>query len=113
MLIGLPNCFAGQTLSVGADGSYVCRENFTAQTLGVEAPDCGGGTAYLDPLGSWACTAPPVQQKSGGTAMVIFAVIVAAVAFWYFGKGSAEAIHRVSKGKLDDFSPIDLKRFSS
>ena len=111
MMIGLgqegsasaPTCFAGEQVTVFDDGSYGCAATLNAQSFGNPSPACAG--AYIDPSTSdWACPPPPVQQSSGvGT--LVFAVLIAAVAFWYFGGTAAKSVDKVSRGKFDDFLP--------
>jgi hypothetical protein len=78
----------------------------TAESLGVPPPNCGGGSAYIDSsTNDWACTAPPVTQQQGGVGMLIFAVITAAVVFWYLGRPTAKTIEHVSKGQVGELLP--------
>ena len=61
---------------------------FTAQGVGVAAPDCGGGTPYIDPnTGMWDCTAPPPAPpaQSGSLSLFLLAAAVAGVLYWKFG----------------------------
>jgi hypothetical protein len=100
----MPTCFAGEQVTVFEDGSYGCAPNLTAQSFGNPAPNCGGGTAYIDPSTSdWACTTPPQQQSSAG--LTIFAVILAAAAFWYFGTTYGKKVSKLSTGDFSDFVP--------
>ncbi len=63
---------------------------FTADNLGVPAPDCGGGTAYIDAnTGEWDCTAPPPpapQSSTGGLSLFLIAAAVAGYLYWHYGQ---------------------------
>ena len=116
MLIGLkglnrisgamPNCFAGQQAVMLSDGTYVCRETFTAQTLGIEAPQCTTGAPFLGTDGNWYCPpAPPAQQSGGGASMFILAAVIAAIAIWVISRSASSAVDSARRGKIENFVP--------
>jgi hypothetical protein len=77
----------------------------TAQSLGVDAPNCSGGSAYIDPsTNDWACP-QVVQQQSGGMGMFIVAALIAFVAWKYFSYTASRTVSHVSQGEFDDFVP--------
>lgn len=62
---------------------------FTADAVGIPAPDCGGGSPYIDQnTGMWDCTAPPAAStsQSGSASVLIFAGVVAGLLFWKYGQ---------------------------
>ncbi len=110
MLVGLnsvPQCFAGQSLSLGSDGEYTCRTTWTQETFGVAAPNCQYGAPYLDNAGNWQCPQPPQpsQGEPGGISLFLLAAATALLVWWYFGKKASGSIARVSKGDISSFLP--------
>jgi len=78
--------------------SFTSPNQFTAQDVGIPAPDCGGGTPYIDDnTGMWDCTAPPPQpaDQSGSVSIFLLAAAVAGYLYWKYGsefQKKAEAI---------------------
>jgi hypothetical protein len=71
----------------------------TAQSLGIPAPDCAGGSAFVDDNGEWQCTAPPpVASSSGGAGVFLVAAALAIAAYWYFGNKAAKTYRSFSSG---------------
>lgn len=74
----------------------VPQNPFTAQGVGIPAPDCQGGTAYIDDnTGMWDCTAPPPQtssHQSGGLTVFILAAAVAGYLYWKFGSDAQKKV---------------------
>jgi hypothetical protein len=93
-----PNCMSGQKLATLADGSYSCTSGITEESIGVDAPDCGGGSPYLDDDGDWQCTAPPVEQQGGGLGMFFVAAGLAVAAYYYFANKTVATYKKISSG---------------
>lgn len=92
-----PTCMDGQVTTFD-DGSYGCTPGVDAQSIGVAAPDCGGGSPYLDDNGDWQCTAPPAPQQSGGTGAFLVAAAIAVAAYVYFTQKATRTYQAVRSG---------------
>jgi hypothetical protein len=98
-----PNCVAGQQATALDDGSYACSPGITAQSIGVSAPNCHGGSPYLDGNGDWQCSAPPpppvaASSSSGGTGAFLAAAALAIAAYVYFGTKAAKTYGAFASG---------------
>jgi len=113
MLVGInsgmgqtPNCLAGETPVTFSDGTEGCQLTLTAQSLGVNAPNCSYGQAYIDPTtADWACPVPPAPQSQSSTGLFIVAAIIAVFAWQYFVPKTAKSVSHLSKGSFQDFLP--------
>ena len=68
--------------------SFTSPNQFTAADVGEPAPNCGGGSPYIDPNTSeWACTpAPPAPPSNPGSiTMFLLAAAVAGYLYWTYG----------------------------
>jgi hypothetical protein len=96
-----PNCVAGQQPTTFDDGSYGCTPGITAQSVGAAAPDCGGGSPYLDNNGDWQCTAPPPPastDSTGAAGAFLVAAVIAVAAYVYFGTKAAKTYDTFASG---------------
>lgn len=92
-----PNCVSGQVTTFD-DGSYGCTPGVTAQSVGVAAPDCGGGSPYLDGNGDWQCSAPPAPSSSGGLGSFLVSAGLAVAAYFYFANKATSTYKSLSSG---------------
>ena len=82
----IPNCIAGQSPMMLEDGSYVCRAEINAMTLGVNAPNCGQhSAAVLSANGSWTC------ESLGQTGLSFTTIALIAAAGWWLWRGKRKS----------------------
>ena len=93
-----PTCMSGQQVTTLDDGSYACTSGVNAQSVGVAAPNCNGGSPYLDDNGDWQCSAPPTNQTSGGAGLFLVAAAIAVAAYIYFGSKAAKTYDAFASG---------------
>jgi hypothetical protein len=83
--------------------SFTGPQQFTAESVGVPPPDCGGGTPYIDSnTGMWDCTPPPPPppstSSSGSATILLLAAAVAGYLFWHYGSKAQKTIGGAAKG---------------